>query len=300
MKGTDPISPSLAGRDLAGVLGVVLVWGLGFTLTKPAVEHFPPFFLMTVCFALTAAVLAVAERRATQTGHWNCALIAAFAIALQSMLIFKGLQGLDASTAVLLAQTQVPMAAVAAWLIMGERPDLARIAGLAAAFAGVAFIAGRPGARPDMVALATLLCGGAAWAVGQSLIARFGQDADGAVLLKRVALHGAAQLAVATAILETGQAQAVATATPGDWAGFAFIAAFAFAWAYVIWFRLLARYPVTAVTPFVMLMPVISVVFSAIMLGDRPSAVTLGGGVLIVAGVALASGVLRLRRGGAA
>jgi O-acetylserine/cysteine efflux transporter len=213
------MSPSLAGRDLAGVLGVVLVWGLGFTLTKPAVEHFPPFFLITACFALTAAVLAVA---------------------------------------------------------------------------------GRPGARPDMAALATLLCGGAAWAVGQSLIARFGQDADGAVLLKRVALHGAAQLAVATAVFETGQAQAAATATPGDWAGFAFIAAFAFAWAYVIWFRLLARYPVTAVTPFAMLMPVISVEFSAIMLGDRPSAVTLGGGVLIVAGVALASGVLRLRRGGAA
>ncbi len=296
---TETAARALSGRDLAGVLAVVAVWGLGFTLAKPAVDHFPPFFLMAVSFGLTAALLAAVERRTPLTGHANAALIAAFAITLQAMLIFKGLKGLDASTAVLVAQTQVPMAAVAAWLINRERPDRMRIAALAVAFAGVALIAGRPDARPDVTALATLLCGGAAWAVGQSLIARLGSDGDGAVLLKRVALHGTAQLVLATLVFESGQAEAISSATARDWAYLAFIAVFAFAGAYVVWFRLLATYPVTAVTPFVMLMPVISVTFSAILLGERPSIVTLAGGALIVFGVLLASGVLRLRASGA-
>lgn len=289
----------LTRRDLAGVLAVVTVWGLGFTLTKPAVEHFPPFFLMAISFALTAAVLAVFERRTPQTGHSHAAFIALFAIALQAMLIFKGLQGLDASSAVLLAQTQVPMAAVFAWLINREALGGTRLLALAIAFAGVAMIAGRPDTQPDSTALATLLCGCACWAVGQSLIARLGSDRDGAVLLKRVALHGTAQLVAATAILESGQWTALETATATDWLGLLFIAIFAFAGAYVIWFRLLAAYPVTVVTPFVMLMPVISLAFSAIILGERPSAVTLAGGALIISGVILASGLVRLRSSGA-
>ncbi len=291
---------TLGPRDIAGVLAVVTVWGIGFTLTKPAVDHFPPIFLMAVCFGLTAAVLTVATREKSVTGHLAAAVISLFAVTLQAMLIFRGLQGLEASTAVLVAQTQVPMAAIFAWMIAGERIDAMRMIALAVAFAGVALIAGRPDAPPNALSLATLLSGCAAWAIGQPLIAKLGRDADGAVLLKRVSLHGTLQLALASAFMEGGQDEAIAAASMEQWAYLAFIAVFAFAGAYVVWFRLLSKHKVTAVTPFVMLMPVISVTFSAIFLGERPSLVTLAGGVLIVSGVALASGVLNTRRSGAA
>jgi O-acetylserine/cysteine efflux transporter len=273
---------------------VVSMWGLGFTVMKPTLQQFPAIMLMAISFGATALVLAVAEKRRPQTSHIKAALIALFAVSLQAALIFSALAYLDASTSVLVAQLQVPVSFLWAWALQTEPFRPGKLLALLVAFAGVAVIAGLPENPPPVLPLLVLVIGGAAWGLGQALISKIGSD-DGSVLLKRVAIHGAAQLVVFSAIIETGQIKAITTASPAAWAGLAFIALVTFALAYVIWFDLMRRNPVSSVTPFLMLMPVTSVVSSVVFLGERPGIAVLGGGALILAGLALSQGLFAKR-----
>ena len=42
-------------RDIFCAISVPVLWGVGFTLAKPAVAHFPPFMMMTIAYLVTAA-----------------------------------------------------------------------------------------------------------------------------------------------------------------------------------------------------------------------------------------------------
>lgn len=281
-------------RDAALAFAVTATWGGGLTLAKSTMERFPPVFLMAVSLAVTAAIIALASRRSPKTSHMRAALIALFAITLQSALIFKGLSGLRASTGGLLSQVQVPMALFAAWLLHTEPFDARKLVPVLISFVGVAIIIGLPAEPPPLVPTLTMLGGTACWGLGQAMIARFGQDEDGMVLLKRTSLHGAIQLSVLTALFESGQIEAMRLADWADWAGLAFIAVVAFALAYVIWYGLLRRNPVSAVAPFIMVIPVATLVTAILFLGERPGPIMLAGGALVLFGVALSSGIIRL------
>jgi O-acetylserine/cysteine efflux transporter len=270
---------------------VTAVWGTGFTLTKSTVDHFPAIFLMACCFAATAAVLAFSERDTPKTSNITAALIALFAISGQAALIFKALEGLDATTAVLLSQAQVPFAVFAAWTLRTEPVDFSKLVPIALAFAGVLLIAGWPEGRPALVPVIMLLAGGLVWGAGQALIAKLGED-GGPLLLKRTALHGAAQLAFFSALFESGQLDAARTASLAQWAGLLAIAIIAFAGAYIAWFSLMRRNPVSSVTPFMMVMPALTIMTAWLFLGEIPTWVTFVGGALILAGVMQASGLL--------
>ena len=52
------------------------------------------------------------------------------------------------------------------------------------------------------------------------------------------------------------------------------------------------RNPVSSVTPFMMVMPALTILTAWLFLGEIPALVTLAGGALILAGVMQASGLL--------
>jgi len=56
---------------------------------------------------------------------------------------------------------------------------------------------------------------------------------------------------------------------------------------YGVWFTVLRRNPVSHVMPVLLLLPVFTIVFSVIILGERPSAGVLLGGVIVLVGVAM-------------
>lgn len=282
-------------RDAALAFFVVSVWGFGFTLAKPAVGHFPPIFLTLLAFVITGVVLTFIECRKASTSHVRAALIALFAISLQAALIFTGLMGLDASTAVLAAQAQVPMAVLWAWAFRSESFNWRTLSALVIALAGVAVIAGLPENPPAIMPLMTLLAGGLAWGLGQVLTGRLGSD-EGVVLLRQVTYHAIPQLALASLLFETGQVQSVMTASLPIWAAAGFIAVGSYTICYIIWFSLLMRNPVSAVTPFVFFMPAVSVTASVLILGEKPGPFILLGGALILVGVALAVGLIPFGR----
>ena len=253
--------------------------------------QFPPIFLMAVALWTTAVVMQFYAPGTPKTGHWRGAAIALFAVSLQSALIFKGLSGLDASTGGLLSQVQVPMAIFAAWALATEPVKWGKLVPIGIAFLGVAIIIGLPTDTPPVVPTLIMLAGTVAWGIGQAMIAKYGQD-NSDLLLKRTSLHGAIQLTIMSMVLESGQWNAVLTANAVHWAGLVYNSVIGFAVAYVIWYGLLKRNPVSSVSPFIMVIPVVTVVTAALFLGDRLEMAELIGGALILLGVALAIGLL--------
>ena len=272
-------------RDVLLAVLVQLLWAVGFAMAKPAVAHFPPLLMMSIAYLVTTVVLVPTAWRQIATPWPRLALIALLAATVQGWLIFTGLRQLPASTATLLLQLQVPFAVLCAWALGRGRPDNRRLAGIAVAFAGVMLVAGAPAAAAGWPALLVAL-GALSWAAGQAVMQVVARD-GGRVLTAGIAINALPQLVLASALLERGQLGTLLTAEPGQWIAVLTFSLGGFVCAYTIWYGLLRRHPMDRVVPFMLLMPVIGVAFSAAAFGERPALQELAGGAVILAGLAL-------------
>jgi O-acetylserine/cysteine efflux transporter len=113
-------------RDIALACCPSVLWALSYVFAKPAISHFPPLFMVSLAYAISAVAL-LPQTLKSKTPWWAMFLIAAFGGAIQSSLIFGGLKKLSASTTILVVQSQVPFAIFCAWLLCGERPSARRL-----------------------------------------------------------------------------------------------------------------------------------------------------------------------------
>ncbi|CAN5272366.1 EamA family transporter [soil metagenome] len=277
-------------RDILLALVPPLCWGVGFAIAKPAVTHFPPLFMMTLVYCAIALTMSLTARAPVRTPWLSLFLISLFVVPLQGILIFTGLRGLEAGVATLVIQIQVPFAVVLGWLVAGENLNLRKCAGTLVALAGVALVIGLPQATPPLVPVLLVIAGSLIWALGQVLARKLGRD-SGLILYKGVALAGTPQLILATALFETGQWRAVSDAGPWDWAALGFVALVGFYLSYVSWFALLRRFRMDDVAPFTLLMPVTGLIAAALFLGEHIQPAHLIGGAVLIAGLAIVTGL---------
>jgi O-acetylserine/cysteine efflux transporter len=282
-------------QDILLALVPPICWGAGFTVAKPAIAHFPPLFMMLAVYGAIAVALVVSNREKIATPFLPLSLVAAFGITIQGALIFIALQDLSAVAASLIIQIQVPLAVMLGWMLSGDPFSLRKLAGTLVATVGVVLVVGLPEEKPDLNATLLMIAGAFFWALGQVLARRFGRD-RGIVQLKGLAIAGVPQLLLATLLLENGQLEAVRSATLIDWAALVFVAVVGFYGAYATWYSLLRRYPVDTVAPFVLLMPVVSIITAALLLGERIAPTDLLGGAVIIAGLAIVSITPQARR----
>jgi len=269
-----------------------LFFGTGFTIAKPAVTHFPPLFLILICYGSIAILLGLTQREKLKTPWPSIILISAFAVTIQGALLFWGLRSpeMPATAANLILQIQIPFAVLLGWLLMKERPHGRKILGTAIAVIGVALVIGLPETPPGLLPTAMIIVSAFCWALGQVLVRRLGKD-NGVGVLKGNAIGSVPQLALATLLFEQGQWQAVVTATPLEWAMLGFVAVVGFYFAYMAWFTLLKQCRLDEAGPFLLLMPVVGIVTAALALGESVSAAQLTGGAVILFGLAIVSGI---------
>lgn len=277
-------------RTLLLALAAPLCWGTGLTLAKPATTHFPPIFMMFLIYSVIALVSLVTVREKIKTPWPSVLAISAFNVTIQGTLLFWGLRGVEATTANLVLQTQVPMAIILGWLIADEALDRRKLVGMAIALIGVAIVIGLPEKRPAMLSVALIVVSGFFWALGQVLARKLSRD-TGIVLLKANALYATPQLVVATTLIETGQWQAIQTADLTQWATLAFVGIVGFYLAYIAWFSLLRHCRMDEAAPFVLLMIPIGVLTAIVLLGERLSLAQIVGGAILLFGLAIVNGI---------
>ena len=271
-----------------------LFFGTGFTIAKPAVMHFPPLFMMLMVYCGIAIALTLTHGPRLKTPLMPVIAISAFAVTIQGALLFWGLRGVSATAANLILQIQVPMAVVLDWLIMKEKLDLRKSAGTALAIAGVAIVIGLPEQPPAFIPTMLIIAGAFFWALGQVLARKLGRD-DGIGLLKANAYGSLPQLMAATAFFETGQLVAVRAAGPLEWSMLAFVGVVGFYLAYMCWYSLLKTCRMDEVAPFILLMPVVGILTAFFVLGETITPAQIIGGMVILAGLAIVSGVYQRR-----
>lgn len=266
-------------------LSVPLIWGMGFTFAKPVVSDFPPILLMALRFTVTAMVLVwfVPIPRRYLRDLFFIALVSA---AIQYGLTFYGLRLLDASTAILVVQLEVPFATLLAILFLGERFSLRKGLGMLVAFSGVVMIAGEPRLGSNHLGVFMMIGGAFTWAVGQVMVRRLG-EIGGFTMIAWVAVFAAPQLFVASLLIEDNQLTHIRQADWTVWATIIYLGLVMTALGYALWYRLLGLYPVNQVAPFLLLLPVFTIIASVILLGEVLTPWLIAGGAVVIAGVAV-------------
>ena len=275
----------LKPMDLLMAIIVPLIWGMGFVFAKAAISHFPPILLMAFRFLLAASVLVWLAPRPSGN-HMRLFGIAVIAAAIQYSMTFTGLRDLSAGVAALVVQLEVPFLVLLGVLFLGERPQAKKWVGIALAFAGVALIAGDLEMEGHWQALLLVVAGAFTWSVGQVLI-RALKDINGASVTAWIAIYATPQLFAMSLIFESGQVTAIREATPIVWVAVVYLGLVMTAIGYWLWNSLLRRYEVGMVAPFLLLLPVFSVLGGFLFLGERLGRSEMLGGAIVIVGVAL-------------
>jgi O-acetylserine/cysteine efflux transporter len=186
-----------------------------------------------------------------------------------------------------LLQLQVVFTIAIAAVVLGERPRREQAAGAAVAFAGLAVIGIDRAASAPILPFVLVVGAAAAWGVSNTLT-RMAQPPDALALLVWASLVAPLPLLGLSFAFE-GQAEIGDALAGVDAAGVAallFVALVSGLFGFAAWIALLKRHTAAAVTPFALLVPVFGIASAALLLGERPSALELGGAVLICAGLA--------------
>ena len=271
--------------DVLIAISVAVIWGMGFIVAKAGMSHFSPILLMALRFSLTAFCM-VWFFRPPPGIFKQLFWISLISAALQYSLTFNGVRGIDASTAALLVQLEVPFGLILAWLVFGDRISLKQGLGIAIAFIGAILIIGEPKLAGDLIYAFMVIGGAFTWAVGQIMIKKLG-NIGGFRLITGVALFATPQLFVASFLLEQNQLEQIQTASPAAWAAVAYLGLIMTALAYALWYRLLGHYTVNQVMPFLLLLPVTSVFGGIFFLGESLTTKIALGGCLAIIGVAM-------------
>ncbi len=275
----------LSPIEILMALTVPLVWGMGFVFAKGAINHFPPILLMAFRFTLTAAVL-VWFVPIPKDSLKNLFMIAIVAAAIQYSLTFTGLKGLEAGLAALIVQLEVPFLVILGAIVLKETPGFRKWIGIAISFFGVMVMSQQDELSGSLVSILMVVSGCFAWAVGQIMVRRL-KDIAGLQVTAWVAVFAAPQLFFMSAIFETRHFEVIANADPIVWWAVLYLGLIMTCFGYFLWNTLIRRHDVGLVAPFLLLLPVFSVIGGTVFLGEYLTVEKFYGGIVILAGVAV-------------
>ena len=263
---------------------VPITWGLGFTLAKVGLEQFSPLFIMSMRFGIAGLIL-IWFTQPPWGRMREIFLVALIGSTIQYGLTFNGLRGVDASTAAILVQLEGPILALFGAFLFKERLGIARIIGMILALAGVFIIVGEPRLEDSLDSALLLISGSCVWAIAQLMISRL-KGLSGITILAWVAVMATPQMLIGSLILEDGQWQAVITASLIDWSIVLYLALIMTVIGYSVWYHLLGSVDVSKVSPFLMLLPITSIIAGVVILNEELTAPMIIGGLMIMTGVA--------------
>lgn len=290
---------TLDGFAIGLLLSMCLCLAIGQVAIKIANAGISPLLQAGMRSAAAALVLGIiAEFRGltlfARDGTFWPGLLTSILFTAEFALLYPGLAATTAAHGVILLYTSPFVVAVGAhFLIPGDRLTGAKLAGLLAAFAGVAIVVlGRAAPAPVADGLVTgptlagdLMCLGAALAWG-GLTLTIRASALKTISPERVTfmqlLYSAPMLAgLSIAIGEPGLSQP----TPLHWAAFAFTVIFVGIFVFTTTNWLYMRYPASRVMAFLLMTPVFGVMAAYLILGEALSGNLLSGLALVVAGL---------------
>jgi O-acetylserine/cysteine efflux transporter len=281
-------------RDQFRALLVAVVWGLNFPATALALEHFPPMLMVALRFALVAVPALILVPRPQVPLRWLLGVGLGIGL-LQFAFLYLGMAaGMPSGLASLVLQASAPFTVLLAGLWLRERLTRRQAVGIGVAVLGLAVIALHRAQVAALLPVVLTLCGALGWAFG-NVCSRQARAPQPFHLTLWMSVVPPVPMLVLSLLVEgpdrVGQAlrtSATLAALPSV-LGLLYIVVMATLLGYGLWNSLLARHPSSVVAPFSMLVPVVGVLSSWLLLGERIDATELMAGAAVVGGVLLGS-----------
>lgn len=278
-------------RDLLLALTVVFIWGVNFAIIELGLRQAPPLGLGIARFALSAFPwIFFVERPAAPLR-----LIAAYGLlifAMQFAFLFTGMKlGMSAGLASLLLQLQAFFTIALSVLTLGERPTSWQLAGALLASCGVALVALHIGGDVTAIGLMLVVAAAASWGGGNIVSKRISRHAGAVNTVGLVVWGSLFALPPLIVVAFALEGRDLVTSFVGlDWVSvgsIAYIVYLSTLFGFAAWSGLLARYPLTMVGPFTLLVPVFGFLGSAALLGEPLQGWKLAASGLVIAGLCL-------------
>ena len=275
----------LHGRDLALVVIIALAWAGNFLTSALALREIPPFLFTALRFALLALPLLFWLKRPAP-GQWPRLLASCLCIGvLHFGLSFSALKlAGDLSSPAIVLQSYVPMTALLAWAVLGERFGWRTALAIAISFGGVLVLGFDPLVLDQPLALVLMLVSALFLAIGTVLMKPL-RDLDVYSQQGWMALTSVLPLLVISAVVEPGAIAQLPQASWVAWLGALYAAFVSSLLGHGLYYVLVQRHPVAQVTPWLLLVPVLAVGLGIAFWGDRPGPRLLLGGAMVLGGV---------------
>ena len=275
----------MPARDIVLVLLICIAWAFNFLTSALAMREIPPFLFTALRFALLAVPLAFFLKRPAP-GQWPRLIAIALCVGvLHFGLSFSALKlAGDLSSPAIVMQSYIPMTALLAWWVLGERFAWRTGLAIAVSFAGVLVLGFDPLVLDQPAALLLMLVAAALLAIGTVLMKGLrGMD----VFSQQgwTAVMSVLPLLAISAWLEPGAITQLPQASWVAWAGALYAAFLSSLLGHGLYYVLVQRHPVAQVTPWLLLVPVLAVALGIVFWGDRPGLRLWIGGAMVLGGV---------------
>ena len=264
---------------------VPIFLGFGFVIAKPAFESFPPILLMGIRFTFAASILV--WWFPIPRGYLKKIFIASFiANTLQYSITYTGLNYIEASSAVLLVQMEVPFGVIFAYFMLKEKPTLRALIGITIAFIGVYILTGSPNLDGKFFGIALTILGSAIWALGQVIVKPLSKEINPLALVAWLALFSGPILISLSAIIDGNTINYLTKASFDHWLIAIYIGFFMQPITYGCFYYVLKNNPLYKVLPIVTMgIPPTGLLAAIFLLGEKPTAELFIGGAIIIFGV---------------
>ncbi|WP_461166833.1 EamA family transporter [Tsukamurella serpentis] len=290
----------MSPRHRLVALLVVVLWGLNFLAIRYGLDYFPPLFLGALRFLVLALPVVLFLRPPKGPAKW-LVLYGVGSGTFQFGLLFTAMHiGMPTGLASLVLQSSAPFTVLLGAILLHEKLAVRQVTGIAIALAGMGLIiADRADAASGVGVLGVILTlmGGLSWAFG-NIGQRLAAPSEPFRFTLWMSVIPPLPLLALSAVIEgpTTGWRALVHSLDGNAGrmallGVAYIAILSTIVGYGLWGALMARYPASTVAPATLLVPVVGIAASALVLGERPSALALAGAATVIAGCLL--GVLR-------
>jgi O-acetylserine/cysteine efflux transporter len=282
----------VTARDRLLAAVVAVLWGANFLAIHVGLEHYPPLLLAGLRFAVLAIPTVLLVPRPRVPLRWLIGYGLGFGT-VQFLFLFVAMDvGMPTGLASLVLQASAPFTVLLGAVLLRERMSARQVVGTTLAVVGLLAIAMAQAQAAALIPLVLTLVGALGWAFG-NLAARLADPPNPLHLTLWMSVVPPIPLLAASLLTEgpaadwaSLRAAVTLEGVPGVLA-IAYLAILATVLGSGIWTTLMRRYPAGVVAPYSLLVPVVGIALAAAALGERPSAVELVAGVVIVGGVLL-------------
>lgn len=252
------------------VILVVFVWGFNFVVLTIGLEEMPPLLLAFARFFLTSipAIFFIEKPKSHLKMIIGYGLIS-FSIHF-SLLFFGMVLGMTPSLAAIILQVRVFISILLAAIVFHEELNQWQILGALISFSGIAYIAINLGGSMNLTGFLCILAAAASWATG-NIISKKMEHINALSLVIWGSLFAWPPLLAVSLILD-GPDQFLYTLQHLSWSAIGsvlFITLFATLFCFGVWGWLLRQYPLNAIAPFSLLIPIFGT-FSSVLFLDEP------------------------------